>query len=61
MATRTTVYQLRLTPSEKKLIQHSAKQAGLPVSTWMRLVLFRSNMETLVDDLSDRRKQRAKK
>ncbi len=47
---KTTVIQIRVTPSEKKLIQHGAKINGLSVSAYVRLALLNANLRALLPE-----------
>jgi antitoxin component of RelBE/YafQ-DinJ toxin-antitoxin module len=38
MADRTILIQIRVSEAEKRQIEAAAKDAGLPVSTWLRML-----------------------
>jgi antitoxin component of RelBE/YafQ-DinJ toxin-antitoxin module len=38
MTDRTSLIQIRVSAAEKRRLEAAAKQAGLPVSTWLRML-----------------------
>ena len=48
MAAKNSTIQIRVTPSEKKVWQYSAKENGLSLSVWIRLVLMNAGLRAIV-------------
>lgn len=48
MSTKTTMIQLRVSPAEKRTLKARAKEAGLPLSAWMRMVLLKKAIGVLL-------------